>query len=59
MLKAGGSSSTTSDNSQESQFAILTSNAAYGSNNENNGLSTGYVVKLTAKNSEEWTVNGD
>ena len=49
-------------NEQESQFAVLTSNAVYGTdgkNNENNGLNTGYVVKLTATNSETWVVNGD
>lgn len=53
-LKAG--------NGQESQFAVLTSNVVYGTdgkNNENNGVSNGYVVKLTATNSETWTVNGD
>ncbi len=50
-LKAG--------NNQGSQVAVLTSNAAYSSNNENNGLTTGYVFKLTTTNSEVWTINDD
>ncbi len=50
-LKAG--------NNQESQFAVLTSNAAFNSNNENNGINTGYVFKMTSSNSETWTINGD
>lgn len=50
-LKAG--------NNQESQFAVLTSNAAFNNNNENNGINTGYVFKMTSLNSETWTINGD
>lgn len=50
-LKAG--------NDQKSQFAVLTSNAAFNSNNENNGVSTGYVFEMTSLNSDTWTINGD
>ncbi len=50
-LKAG--------NNQKSQFAVLTSNAAFNSNNENNGVSTGYVFEMTSLNSDTWTINGD
>lgn len=47
------------DATRESQIAVLTSNAEFGSNNENNGVSTGYVFKMTAANSQLWVVNGD
>ena len=50
-LKAG--------NNQESQFAVLTSNAAYNSKNENYGVDTGYVFKMISLNSDTWTINGD
>lgn len=50
-LKAG--------NNQKSQIAVLTSNAAYVSNNENNGINTGYIFEMSATNSDTWTINGD
>lgn len=49
-LKAG--------NGQESQVAVVTSNVAYVSNNENYGIDSGYVFKMTSTNSETWAVNG-
>ena len=50
-LKAG--------NDQESQFAVITGNAAYDNNNENSGINTGYVFKMSTTNSTTWTINGD
>ena len=55
-LKAG--------NDQESQFAVLTASGEYEKDsnnreNENNGINTGYVFKMSAKNSTTWTINGD
>lgn len=50
-LKAG--------NNQKSQIAVLTSNAAYNSGSENNGINTGYVFEMSATNSDTWTINGD
>jgi len=51
VLKAGSQ--------KTSQIAVLTDKVAYGSSNENNGVTTGYVFKLDTTNSEAWTVNGD
>lgn len=55
-LKAG--------NDQESQIAVLTSNAVYNNDsnnksNENNGINTGYIFKMISLNSDTWTINGD
>lgn len=47
------------DATRESQIAVLTKNAAYTNNAENDGIATGYVFKMTAANSTTWTINDD
>ncbi|MCI8377137.1 MAG: family 43 glycosylhydrolase [Lachnospiraceae bacterium] len=47
------------DATRESQIAVLTKNAAYNNNAENDGIATGYVFKMTAANSTTWTINDD
>lgn len=47
-----------SGNNQGSQFAVTTTNGAYTDKNENNGLASGYVLKLSADaNATKWYIN--
>lgn len=48
-LKAG--------NNQDTNVAVKTSDFAYYSNNVNYGAQSGYLLKLSTKNSDKWTVN--
>jgi len=50
MLNAG--------NNQETQFAITTEGYAYTSNVINNGIDSGYILKLSATNSTTWSIAG-
>lgn len=44
---------------QRSQIAVLTDKAAYSSNNENNGITTGYVFKMAVSSKGVGEVNDD
>lgn len=46
------------NNCQETQFAITGSDFAYTGNNMNNGLETGYILKLSTTNSTVWNISG-
>jgi len=43
---------------QTTEFAITGTKMAYTGNNINNGISSGYILKLSATNSTTWTING-
>lgn len=48
-----------SGNNQDSQFAVTNSNGAYTNKNVNDGIDSGYVLKLTAAaNATKWYING-
>lgn len=47
----------TAGDNQTTEFAVTTQNMSYSSNNMNNGIAGGYLFKLSANNSDTWSVN--
>jgi beta-xylosidase len=47
----------TAGNEQTTQFAVTTANLSYSSKNMNNGITNGYIFKLSTTNSTTWAIN--
>ncbi len=48
----------TAGNGQSTELALTTSNKAWYSNTQNNGIESGYLLKMSTTNSETWSVAG-
>jgi hypothetical protein len=47
----------TAGNNQTTEFAVTTDKLSYSSSNMNNGISNGYLFKLSATDSTTWAIN--